>query len=756
MMNTDSMNSPRLPDGDLAFVGVDMRIDPQQLPQGYCSFAKNARFRFGRAEPRLGLFPLRFNFFNAFQWDCEWDKGDINWNKPVTIGEVYGVGVWEDPNGRQWQLFVSKYTGATKCTVWAGAQGNRVRRVPTSEDIAVPSNLNFPTDKQSSLDGFWFTSAFNKCFLHRGLDAAPLVMDDIGEGFKAADTTSSTDPDVFSIPNSETSLYFQNRLSVPYKPSQQAKADSIAVSDVLSFTDYSVFNSFRINQGDSDDIVLQKKFNDQAVIVFKESSIYAINGLFGDWSQNASLDTVTTEYGLVGRRSVVDVGRDLWFLSQRGVTSLIRTEENKLQGTDQPISTPIQPLIDRINWYAAKETASAGYFRDRYYLSVPIDGSYSNNCVLVYDFLNRAWSGYDDTEVKYFFTADNDGSDALHYVAYNGNIGLYEYSEEDNVTTSSQDNYCVDITLAAHPADGSTLSVAGGDTMRVTRTRNWGDDQPSDVITDDGQVTIESVEENTDEGATKHWGIGQTVVDPCNDYPADNLYLGFAGDGPIDALTGSPKWDQWDTAGATVTQLDCGVRLCNTAPMIVSTNDPYIKITNTAESAVETSPICFEVITRAYGYNGGGQGRWRQGQVHVSTWSPSYTVTILTDGAYEEHAWVDENGAISYLTKDRTKYLGFAIEDWDIANPDKDFRTPGREDYSLVLNSTEPSGGSLLDAVGNELSQYQFYTNKFLSNRRGAYYQIKLENCQGRLRLHASGAVKVQGEMKTGEHGGLH
>lgn len=748
MNQIDSLNEPRLPDGDLFFHGVDMRIDPQQLKPGFCASAKNARFRFGRAEPRLGTMPLRFNFSNAFEWDAQWDQGDINWNIPVTIGTVYGVGVWEDPNGSQWQLFAAARTSTSKIKIWAAKQGNRVREIPVSVNIEIPTDSSFPSDSQTSVDAFWFTSAFNKCFMHRGEDDSVLVLESIDEGFKVATTTVSTDPDVFSIPNSKTSLFFQNRLAVPYKPSGTSKADSVAISDILSFTDFSIFNSFRINQGDSDDVVKLQKFNDTTVIVFKESSIYSISNLVGDWGANAVLDSLTTEYGLIGRNSVVDVGRDLWFLSQRGVTSLYRTQDNKVQGTDQPMSTPVQPLIDRINWYAAQTTASAGYFKDRYYLSIPTDGSYSNNMVLVYDFLNKAWCGYDDTTVKYFFVSDHNGSDALHFIDNDGLIGLYEYSEEDGSVISSQDNYCVDITLAAHPSNDSTLSVEGGDTITVTRERDWIDDGSSEVIEDDGTITVESLEKNIDAGVVKHWGVGHDYSDPCNTFPANNLYLGFS--------TSDSDYTQWDSNGATATQLACGVRLCNTTPLIVSTNDPYIKITNTAESAIECVPISFEIVTRAYGYAGGDQGRWRQGQIHVSTWDPKYTVTVITDGAYEESAWVDESGTIQYITKDRTKYLGFAIEDWPTTNINKDFRTPGREDYSIVMDTEEATGGTSFDVGGMEMMRYQFWTNKFLSNRRGAYYQVKINNIQGRIRIHAAGAVKVPGESKIGQHGGLH
>ena len=711
---------PQHTDGDLSFIGVDMRTDPQQLPPGYVSDAKNARFRSGRAEPRLGVWPLRFTFFNGFQWDCEWDEGDINWDKPIAIGNIYGTGVWSDPNGREWQLFVAQAIGDTKCTVWAGAQGTRVLRVPVSVDIPAPSSTRFPTTDQGSIDAFSFTSAFDRCVMHRA-DGAPLIMDDIGEGFAPVPEATSVDADVFSMPHGSFSLYLQNRLCVPYKPEGLFKSDSIAASGVLDYVNYSVFDSFRINQGDSDNIVGLSKFNDTTAIVFKESGIYSVSNLVGDWAENAVLDTITTEYGLVGRRTVVAAGRDLWFLSSRGVTSIVQTEQNKLQGTSEPISAPIQPLINRINYVAAKETAVAGYFKDRYYLAVPLDGSYRNNAVLVYDFLNKAWSGFDALSVKYFYVATQNGADALHYVDYAGNVGLYEYSEEDGAPIENQQNYSVDITIKSRPSDGSVLQVGGGDP----------------IIIDASEIV------NTSSPGEFRWGIGSQEQDLSGNIAIANLKAGFRDDG-------------WPTGDSTVIQIDRGVRLQSRSPMIVSTDDPYIFISNSADQALEATPIEFEVTTRAYGYTGGGQGRFVNGIVHVSTWDPSYTVTTLTDGVFEESAWVNSDGEIAYIEKDRTKYLGFAIEDWDISNDSLTFSNPGREDYSVVLDTTAEGGGTALQPGGTALSHYQHTVNKFLTNRRGSYFQINIKNKQGRLRLHAAGTSRIQGERSLQQHGALH
>src|SRR5207245_11045342 len=49
-----------------------------------------------------------------------------------------------------------------------------------------------------------------------------------------------------------------------------------------------------------------------------------------------------------------------------------QTEFNKIQGVVLPVSDPIQPLINRINWRYAGN-AQAAYWNNRYYLAVPLD-----------------------------------------------------------------------------------------------------------------------------------------------------------------------------------------------------------------------------------------------------------------------------------------------------------------------------------------------------------------------------------------------
>ena len=70
-------------DGDNGFIGVDMRTSPHLLRPGYVSDARNARFRFGVAEPRKGVMPVTWSqILNTWEFttDLTWERNSrIKW-----------------------------------------------------------------------------------------------------------------------------------------------------------------------------------------------------------------------------------------------------------------------------------------------------------------------------------------------------------------------------------------------------------------------------------------------------------------------------------------------------------------------------------------------------------------------------------------------------------------------------------------------------------------------------------------------------
>lgn len=324
-------------------------------------------------------------------------------------GTVYGVGLFRDPSG------VENLLIATAEGVYATKE--------SSTSVLLPGITSITTDVE-------FVQCFNVVVMFRGETLPPMVMEQIGEGFKSI-TTETTDTTVDEndsdgteeIPNASTGLFFSNRLLIPHSK------DLVAASDFLNYTRYQpVLSNFRINQGSEDDLVSLVRVNSSTIACFKTDSIYVVSNIYGDMS-DITLDEITQEYGAVGQRSIVQVGDDVVFLSsKRGVTSLGIASSGQISAVDVPLSEPIQPLIDRINWNYAKN-AVAAYHNNRLYMAVPLDGSTHNNAILVYDYFTKAWAGHDSGEaikVKRFIEATYQGKRRLFFLSTDGFINLYD------------------------------------------------------------------------------------------------------------------------------------------------------------------------------------------------------------------------------------------------------------------------------------------------------------------------------------------
>jgi hypothetical protein len=327
-------------------------------------------------------------------------------------GTVYGTGIFRDPASTEYVLV------AAADGVYATKEGN-----PSTKLAGVSS---VTTDVE-------FVQCFNTVVMFRGPDVEPLSMTRIDIGFVSI---SQTDTDITideneddgteKIPNASTGLFFANRLLIPHSK------DLVAASDFLNYTRYSpVMSNFRINQGSEDELVSLVRINNSTIACFKTNSIYIVSNIYGNMS-DITLDEVTREYGAVGKNSIVQVGDDVVFLSsKKGVTSLGVAQNGKVSAVDVPMSEPIQPLIDRINWNAAGNAAAA-YHNNRLYMAVPLDGASSsqeNNAILVFDYLAGGWAGYDTgnaIKVKKFLETTHQGKRRLFFLDTDGFINLYD------------------------------------------------------------------------------------------------------------------------------------------------------------------------------------------------------------------------------------------------------------------------------------------------------------------------------------------
>ena len=204
------------------------------------------------------------------------------------------------------------------------------------------------------------------------------------------------------MPAPKYGVYHQRRLAVPFRYSLSSTEtitdrkifDEIILSDINDSDTYQhLEGQFRFNAGKADFNVGMHSFSDDKLIVFNRNSIHIVIG--SEDVATAKNQLLTDEVGLVARRSVIQVGNQVLFLSDNGVYGANFIDLYNLRGNEVPLSEAIQKTIDRINKDAA-ENAVGIYFDNRYYLAVPLDGSSTNNAVIIYNFLNKSWESVDN------------------------------------------------------------------------------------------------------------------------------------------------------------------------------------------------------------------------------------------------------------------------------------------------------------------------------------------------------------------------
>ena len=175
--------------------------------------------------------------------------------------------------------------------------------------------------------------------------------------------------------------------------------DELIASDILDHDTYDqIFNQFRVNAGKADRIVGMLSFSDNQLVVFNRNSIHVI--LKPDRAagvtdlRNYSTQLLTSEIGCNARRTIVQIGPSIFFLSDNGLYGVSFQDLYNLRGNQIPLSEPIQSTIDRINKEHVDKSIGL-YFNNRYYLAVPLDGSTLNNAILVFSFLNGGWESVD-------------------------------------------------------------------------------------------------------------------------------------------------------------------------------------------------------------------------------------------------------------------------------------------------------------------------------------------------------------------------
>lgn len=223
---------------------------------------------------------------------------------------------------------------------------------------------------------------------------SPIVWDGVSNTASPVNQTAVMTSTAAKVPPADFGIYFQNRLVL------KTNRHYIAVSDILEDTFDMQLNNFNINLGSGDDIVGFLPWIENQFLVFMGRAIYVAFVETTSYIQgtapgvNSSITVITNEVGCLSRRSIVNAGQFVFFLSPKGVHMLTPQLDLKLLGNTQPLSEPIADFFDAINYSTANHSAAA-YYNNRFYISIPWNGSKFNNRVAVYNTLNQQWESID-------------------------------------------------------------------------------------------------------------------------------------------------------------------------------------------------------------------------------------------------------------------------------------------------------------------------------------------------------------------------
>ena len=255
------------------------------------------------------------------------------------------------------------------------------------------------------------------------------------------------------MPAPPWAIYHQRRLWMPYYYTMAGSSgsptitsrnitDEIIASDILDQNTYDqIENNFRIASGGADYVVAIQPFAEDNIVVFNRNTIHLIRGV-SQPLKDVAVQEVTREVGCIARKTVVQVGNQILFLSDNGVYSVNFEDLYNLRGASIPMSEAINPLIQRINpTYIANCVAT--YHDNRYYIAVPLDTSTENNAILIYNFLNQGWESLDIIEqngwnVREFIRAGAGGLNSLYVVNKDGGIHILNYREDDKDVVNLQ------------------------------------------------------------------------------------------------------------------------------------------------------------------------------------------------------------------------------------------------------------------------------------------------------------------------------
>jgi hypothetical protein len=213
--------------------------------------------------------------------------------------------------------------------------------------------------------------------------------------------------------------------------------NTLYASDILDAEVWKATNTIVVGGNDGEDIIAIQPFFDFELLVFKPNKIYLVT--VDPTSTTASGWTVrliNDKIGCQASRSAIFTNKDVLFLSNDGIRSVVRSAADDFYTVGPTLSEPVKNVIARIN-RSYIGSSNGAFHNNRYYLALPLDNSTTCNYVLVYNTLFGSFEGLWSIAANAMTKTNFSGGYSVNCVKLavgspTGQVGhLYDYLDPD-------------------------------------------------------------------------------------------------------------------------------------------------------------------------------------------------------------------------------------------------------------------------------------------------------------------------------------
>jgi hypothetical protein len=280
-----------------------------------------------------------------------------------------------------------------------------------------------------------------------GYSSAPTVTI-IGNGSGATATATVSPPPL----NLRLLINTGNRL---FGVGSAGNRNTLYASDILDASIWDAANSAIINADDGDEITAIVPYYENRIIVFKKRRIFQVT-IPPDMTSAADwvIQLISNNTGCVAEGSAIQVNSDIFFLSDDGIRSLVRSASDDFTSVGLPVSEVVKDVIQEIN-VAEIGICTAAFYDNRYFLAVPTESNDFNDTIIVYNTVLGAFEGTWTPNVMQF-ALTNFQDEGLRLMKKNstGQIQKYSgYKTPAQVTTADYQDAGVDYESFVRTAD---------------------------------------------------------------------------------------------------------------------------------------------------------------------------------------------------------------------------------------------------------------------------------------------------------------